>query len=296
MSSTPSNLSFTLPAPAKLNLMLHIVGRRDDGYHLLQTQFQFLDIADQLHFAPAENGCIDLISDLTGVATEDNLIIKAARMLEPLCKEKWGADFPGVQIKLEKNLPMGGGIGGGSSDCATTLLGLNHFWQLECSLDQLAEIGLKLGADVPVFVRGFAAWAEGVGEQLTPIEPKEYTYLVLTPQCHISTQEIFSHPGLTRDTEIMTIARALDQGGHNDCEPIAKALYPEVAEALDWLSQYGEAQMTGTGACVFAGFDNLETASQFFSKKPTHWQGFVTQGKNTSPLHTALTKLSTQQS
>ncbi len=302
MSSTPSNSAttlssqnFTLPAPAKLNLMLHIVGRRDDGYHLLQTLFQFLDIADQLHFASAEFGTIDLITDLAGVATEDNLIMKAARMLEPFCKEKWGADFPGVAITLEKNLPMGGGIGGGSSDCATTLLGLNHFWQLGLSIDQLAAMGLRLGADVPVFVRGFSAWAEGVGEQLTPIEPKEQVYIVLTPQCHISTQEIFSHPELTRDTKIMKIARVLDQGGHNDCEPIAKALYPEVAEALDWLSQYGKAQMTGTGACVFAGFDTVETASQFFSKKPIGWRGFITQGENISPLHIALTKLSTQQ-
>ena len=293
--TTVSNQSFTLPAPAKLNLMLHIVGRRDDGYHLLQTQFQFLDIADQLHFTSAEAGAIHLISDLSGVATEDNLIMKAARMLAPFCKEKWGEGFPGVAITLEKHLPMGGGIGGGSSDCATTLLGLNHFWQLNLSIDQLAEMGLKLGADVPVFVRGFAAWAEGVGEQLTPIKPKEHCYIVLVPQCHISTQEIFSHPRLTRDTKIMTIARVLDQGGHNDCEPIAKALYPEVAEALDWLEQYGNAQMTGTGACVFAGFDTAETASQFFSKKPIGWQGFITQGKNISPLHAALTKLSTQQ-
>lgn len=293
--SFQSPTAFTLPAPAKLNLMLHIVGRRADGYHLLQSLFQFLDFSDQLHFTSIAGSGVSLNSDLQDVDPKDNLIIKAAQMLAPFARDKWGDNSPGVQIRLEKKIPMGGGLGGGSSDCATALLGLNYFWQLNLSLDQLAEIGLKLGADVPVFVRGFAAWAEGIGEQLTPIAPKEQYFVVLTPLCHISTQEIFSHKLLTRDTEIMTMARVLDQGGHNDCEPVAKALYNEVAEALDWLDRYGKSQMTGTGACVFVGFNDFETAQSVLNQKPKNWQGFLAQGKNISPLHTALNNINAQQ-
>lgn len=283
----------TLPAPAKLNLMLHIVGRRDDGYHLLQTQFQFLDFCDQLSFSKGDKTSqqpdILLTPEIPGVANEDNLIVKAGRRLISFYRKK-GSTTPlnDVAIALDKKIPMGGGLGGGSSDAATALIGLNHLWQLGCSIEELAEIGLALGADVPVFVRGFAAWAEGVGEVLTPIEPKEPCYVVICPDCHISTQEIFCHPELTRDTEIMTITRALDQGGHNDCEPIAKAAYKEVAEALDWLGQHGKSQMTGTGACVFAGFNDKETADAVLAALPGHWQGFVAWGKNRSPLHSAL--------
>ncbi len=283
----------TLPAPAKLNLMLHIVGRRDDGYHLLQTQFQFLDFCDQLTFIEGDKTSqqpdILLTPEIPGVANDDNLIIKAGRRLITFSRDK-GITKPlaDVTIELDKKIPMGGGLGGGSSDAATALIGLNHLWQLDCSIDELAAIGLALGADVPVFVRGFAAWAEGVGEKLSPIEPKELCYVVICPDCHISTQEIFCHPELTRDTEIMTITRALDQGGHNDCEPIAKAAYKEVAEAMDWLSQHGKSQMTGTGACVFAGFNDKETAEAVLAALPEHWQGFVAWGKNRSPLHSTL--------
>lgn len=282
-----------LPAPAKLNLMLHIVGRRDDGYHLLQTQFQFLDFCDQLTFIEGDKTSpqpdILLTPEIPGVANDDNLIVKAGRRLAAFSRDK-GITKPlaDVTIELDKKIPMGGGLGGGSSDAATALIGLNHLWQLDCSIDELAAIGLALGADLPVFVRGFAAWAEGVGEKLSPIEPKELCYVVICPDCHISTQEIFCHPELTRDTEIMTITRALDQGGHNDCEPIAKAAYKEVAEALDWLSQYGKSQMTGTGACVFAGFNDKETADAVLAALPEHWQGFVAWGKNRSPLHSTL--------
>ncbi len=283
----------TLPAPAKLNLMLHIVGRRDDGYHLLQTQFQFLDFCDQLTFIEGDKTSqqpdILLTPEIPGVANDDNLIVKVGRRLITFSRDK-GITKPlaDVTIELDKKIPMGGGLGGGSSDAATALIGLNHLWQLDCSIDELAAIGLSLGADVPVFVRGFAAWAEGVGEKLSPIEPKELCYVVICPDCHISTQEIFCHPELTRDTEIMTITRALDQGGHNDCEPIAKAAYKEVAEALDWLSQHGKSQMTGTGACVFAGFNDKETADAVLAALPEHWQGFVAWGKNRSPLHSTL--------
>ncbi|MFG1490067.1 4-(cytidine 5'-diphospho)-2-C-methyl-D-erythritol kinase [Oceanospirillum sp. HFRX-1_2] len=283
----------TLPAPAKLNLMLHIVGRRDDGYHLLQTQFQFLDFCDQLTFIEGNKASqrpdILLTPEIPDIANEDNLIVKAGRRLIAFSRDKGIAKpLADVTIELDKKIPMGGGLGGGSSDAATALIGLNHLWQLDCSIDELAAIGLALGADVPVFVRGFAAWAEGVGEKLSPIEPKELCYVVICPDCHISTQEIFCHPELTRDTEIMTITRALDQGGHNDCEPIAKAAYKEVAEALDWLSQHGKSQMTGTGACVFAGFDDKETADAVLAALPEHWQGFVAWGKNRSPLHSTL--------
>lgn len=283
----------TLPAPAKLNLMLHIVGRREDGYHLLQTQFQFLDFCDQLSFelqeSCSEHPNLTLSPQIPGVAPEDNLIIKAARRLIAFCRNKGiSKPLPDVSIQLDKKIPMGGGLGGGSSDAATALLGLNQLWQLGCTLDELAEIGLTLGADVPVFVRGFAAWAEGVGEKLTPIQPKEQCFVVICPDCHISTQEIFCHPELTRDTEIMTITRALDQGGHNDCEPIAKAAYKEVAEALDWLSQHGKSQMTGTGACIFAGFNDQESAEAVLKTLPGHWQGFIAWGRNRSPLHEIL--------
>lgn len=296
--SLPSRI--TLPAPAKLNLMLHITGRRADGYHLLQTQFQFLDFCDQLTFERiscesdrgGESGRIELISGMNDVASEDNLIVRAARKLQRIHSEQSLSPEPlaDVRITLEKNIPMGGGVGGGSSDCATTLIALNYLWQLNLSTDQLAELGLELGADVPVFVRGNAAWAEGVGEQLTPICLPEKYFVVLIPDCHISTPEIFSNKELTRDTEIMKIAPALEQGGHNDCEPIVRSLYSEVDEAIGWLAQFSKAQMTGTGACVFAGFNDQESAQQVLDQLPDNWQGFVAQGKNISPLFSKLSE------
>ncbi|WP_417598242.1 4-(cytidine 5'-diphospho)-2-C-methyl-D-erythritol kinase [Oceanospirillum sp.] len=291
---TPTKIeTLILPAPAKLNLMLHIIGRRHDGYHLLQTQFQFLDFCDQLTFRrgnqASEHPKIKLTPQIPGVDAADNLVSRAASRLILFCREKgFSQPLPDISVQLDKKIPMGGGLGGGSSDAATTLLGLNHIWRLGCSIDELAEIGLTLGADVPVFVRGFAAWAEGVGEKLTPIEPKEACYLVICPECHISTQEIFCHPELTRDTEIMTITRALDQGGHNDCESIARTTYQEVAQAIDWLSQYGKSQMTGTGACIFAGFNDQKSAEAVLAALPDQWQGFIAWGRNRSPLHEAL--------
>lgn len=277
----------SLPAPAKLNLMLHIVGRREDGYHLLQSQFQFLDYCDWLHFQTNDSLEIRLHSPIADLPAEDNLVVKAVRKL---LAYKSIEQPTGLEIRLEKKIPMGGGLGGGSSNAATTLLALNRLWHLALTIDQLADIGLSLGADVPVFVRGFAAWAEGVGERLTPIQLKEAWFVVITPACHISTQEIFCHPELTRDTEIMTITRALDQGGHNDCEAIARQLYKEVDDAIIWLSRFAPTQMTGTGACVFAAFDDFEQAKAAHQQLPKHWQGFVAQGKNTSPLHQALTE------
>jgi len=181
-------------------------------------------------------------------------------------------------------LPAGGGLGGGSSDAATTLVALNHLWGLELSVDQLADIGLKLGADVPVFVHGKAAWAEGVGEELTPIDPKESWYLVIRPDCCVSTMEVFNSPDLTRNTPSIRIRDFLRDGGHNDCESVVKKLHPKVANALDWLGQFTDARMTGTGSCVFAGFDNQQQAKSVYEKLPQGWEGFVAKGLNHSPL------------
>lgn len=238
--------TLTLPAPAKLNLMLHILGRRADGYHELETLFQFLEHADELSFALREDGEVRLHSEIDNVPHESNLIVKAARKLKALT----GCD-KGVDIWLKKILPMGGGIGGGSSDAATTLLGLNHLWQLGLSEDQLAELGLTLGADVPVFVRGHAAFAEGVGEKLTPVDPEEPWYVVLVPQVFVSTAEIFSDPLLTRDSLPLKMRPVPKGNSRNDCQPVVEQRYPEVRNSLNLLNEFTEARLTGTGSCVF---------------------------------------------
>lgn len=275
----------TLLSPAKLNLFLHITGRRADGYHTLQTLFQLLDYGDTLHFS--ESDTLKLSPDLPGVAMNDNLIVRAAHLLQNHtgCKRN-------TAIKLEKRLPLGGGIGGGSSNAATTLLALNALWQLGLSIDELAALGLQLGADVPVFVRGDTAWAEGVGEQLQAVAIPPRNYLILVPPCAISTARIFSDPALTRNTSPITIAAFLREGGHNDCEPVAKKLYPEVDFALSRLNRFASAQMTGTGACVFASFDEHATAEsvlqQILQQLPPAFRGFVATGVNRSPVHTAL--------
>ncbi len=267
------------PAPAKLNLFLHITGRRDDGYHLLQTVFQFLDYGDTLHFTPRNDGQIHRVSALPGVDETQDLTVRAAQLL----KQASGCD-KGVDIEVEKRLPMGGGLGGGSSDAATTLVALNHLWQLGRTTDQLAELGLQLGADVPVFVHGHAAWAEGVGEQLTPVEPPEPWYLVLIPEVTVSTAEIFAAPELTRDTPAIKIRDFLAGGGINVCQAVVAKRYPAVAESLEWLSQYGTATMTGTGACIFAAFESHQQADAILAKLPEKWRGFVAKGLNHSPL------------
>lgn len=272
----------TLPSPAKLNLFLHITGRRKDGYHTLQTLFQLLDFGDEISFRRRDDGVINLQPGLPGVAHEDNLIVRAARILQP-------HPIPlGADIRITKRLPMGGGIGGGSSNAATTLLALNQLWQLQLSLDQLAQLGAQLGADVPVFVRGRTAWAEGIGEQLQAVDMPEYWFVVLAPRCHVSTAQIFSHKDLTRDTQNITLAAVLEQGGQNDCQPLVTRLYPEVKEALRWLSQHGTARMTGTGACVFAPFDNKASAEAVLAQAPDTLPGFVARGVNQSPVHRLL--------
>jgi len=269
------------PATAKINLFLHITGQRDDSYHLLQTAFQFLDYGDVLQFGVHDNPSISLSTAIDGVDDEDNLIIRAARALQASANIQQG-----VNITIEKRLPIGGGLGGGSSNAATTLLALNQLWQCHLSKTELAQLGLTLGADVPIFLHGEAAWAEGVGEQLSPISPPEPWYAVIAPDCHVSTAEVFSSQELTRDCEPITISRFLSGEGRNICEDVVTKLYPQVSEALSWLGQYGKARMTGTGACIFASFDSRAQAQQVITAIPAHWQGFVAKGCNCSPLST----------
>jgi len=276
----------SLPAPAKLNLFLHVTGRRPDGYHTLQTLFQFIDLCDTLHFECRADGRLQLYDALPGVSPEDNLVIRAARLLQQASGCRLGAD-----IHLDKRLPMGGGIGGGSSDAATTLVGLNHLWQTGLTLQQLADLGLSLGADVPVFVLGRAAWAEGVGEQLTPVTLDEPWYLVAVPDCQVSTAQIFSDERLTRDTQPITLAAFRNHGGRNDCLPVAEACYPEIRNTLILLNNYCEAKMTGTGSCVFGAFPNECEADKVRARLPATLQTFVARGCNVSPLHQMLFKV-----
>jgi 4-diphosphocytidyl-2-C-methyl-D-erythritol kinase len=271
------------PAPAKLNLFLHVNGRRTDGYHELQTLFIFLDHGDWLYFDCNNSDQIDIAPALAGVPLEQNLIYRAAQLLK-----KYSPLPLGVTITLDKQLPMGGGIGGGSSDAATTLVALNHLWQLNLSIDALAELGRQLGADVPVFVKGHAAFAEGVGEQLQPVEIEEKWYLVVVPDCHVSTAAIFQHNDLIRNTPKQQWHELLQGNWHNDCEPLVKKNYPEVEKALRWLIEYAPSRMTGTGACVFAEFEHEAQAKEVLTLMPIELQGFVAQGKNLSPLCIAL--------
>jgi 4-diphosphocytidyl-2-C-methyl-D-erythritol kinase len=282
-----------VPAPAKLNLFLHITGRRADGYHNLQTVFQLLDYGDSLDFEIAGGPAISLAPNLPGVPDEDNLIVRAARLLQASTGCRHGA-----RIGLNKQLPLGGGIGGGSSDAATTLLALNKLWRLDLPVTELATLGLQLGADVPVFVHGRSAWAEGIGEELQPIALGPRNYLILVPPCAVSTARIFSHEALTRNSSPITIAAFLREGGRNDCEPVVRKLYPEVAFALDWLSQFSPPSMTdprmtgsrltGTGACVFASFAVRAEAEAVMQQLPKGYRGFVAHGVDISSAHVAL--------
>ena len=275
-----------LPAPAKLNLMLHILGRRPDGYHELQTLFQFLDYGDELEFAVRDDGVIQLHTEIADVPHDSNLIVKAARKLQALSGSSMGAD-----IWLNKVLPMGGGIGGGSSDAATTLLGLNHLWRLGWDEDRLAELGLSLGADVPVFVRGHAAFAEGVGEKLTPVDPAEPWYLVLVPQVAVSTAEIFSDPLLTRDSAPIKVRPVLEGNSRNDCQSVVERRYPDVRNALNLLGKFTEARLTGTGSCVFGAFPSKAEADRVSHLLTETLTGFVAKGSNVSMLHRKLQSL-----
>lgn len=280
----------TLPAPAKINRFLHIIGKRSDGYHNLQTLFQFLDVGDELHFTPADQ--LSLTTSLTALDNDDNLILQAARLLM-----KAAGVEKGVHITLTKNLPVGGGLGGGSSNAATVLLGLNHLWGLNFSQDRLAALGLRLGADVPVFVRGKSAFAEGVGEQLTPMEPNEPWLVVLTPDAHVNTAQMYSHPDLTRDTPPIPVCAALNQSARNDFEPLVRRCYPTVDKCLHLLDNFdhssiGSALMSGSGACVFSPFGTREEAVAALHAIAPKAEGFVARGINNSPLHSVLKRLS----
>ena len=273
------NLPTRWPAPAKLNLFLHITGRRADGYHLLQTVFQFVDFTDELRFIPRADGQINRITEVAGVPVEQDLVVRAARLLQ-----QHTATSQGVDIELIKRLPMGGGLGGGSSDAATTLVALNRIWACGLDLEQLAGLGLQLGADVPVFICGQAAWAEGVGEKLIPVELPEPWFVVLCPPVNVSTAKVFSDPQLIRDCPAITIRDFLSGRGGNVCEPLVRQGWPEVDAALRDLSEFASARMTGTGACVFAAFEREDEANSAWQQLSGKWAGFVARGKNTSPL------------
>ena len=267
------------PAPGKLNLCLHVVGRRPDGYHLLQTAFQFIDLHDELRFWRRPRGVVERLSLLPGVPPEDDLCVRAALRLAAVHPAA-----PGVAIEVLKRLPMQGGVGGGSSDAATVLVALNELWGLRRPVAELAELGLELGADVPVFVHGTAAWGEGVGDELTPLKLPEPVFLVVRPDATVGTAEIFKAPELTRDSPTITIADFLLTGGRNDCEPVVRRRFPAVAEALDWLAQFAPARLTGTGSCVFAAMPDEARASEVLERLPRRWTGYVVRGLNRSPL------------
>ncbi|CCN69860.1 4-diphosphocytidyl-2-C-methyl-D-erythritol kinase [Vibrio nigripulchritudo ATCC 27043] len=273
----------TWPSPAKLNLFLYITGQRPNGYHELQTLFQFIDHGDELVIQANQTGEITLTPEIEGVSLEDNLIWKAATALQ----KKAGCQL-GAHIELDKVLPMGGGIGGGSSNAATTLVALNYLWQTNLSDDELADIGLALGADVPVFVRGHAAFAEGVGEELYSAEPEEKVYLVIRPNVSIATADIFTHPQLTRNTPKRDLATLLDTPYENDCEKIVRILYPEVDKQLSWLLQYAPSRLTGTGSCIFGEFSSKKEANSVLSQLPDDVHAFVAAGVNLSPLKERL--------
>ncbi|WP_061014994.1 4-(cytidine 5'-diphospho)-2-C-methyl-D-erythritol kinase [Photobacterium leiognathi] len=284
----PFDVASQWPAPAKLNLFLYITGQRPNGYHDLQTLFQFVDYGDTLTITPRRDNQILLTPAIEGVKTEDNLIYRAAEALRQAANCDLGAD-----IHIDKILPMGGGLGGGSSNAATTLVALNHLWQTNLSVDELADIGLKLGADVPVFVRGTSAFAEGVGEKLQPAEPEEKWFLVAKPDISIATVDIFTHPDLPRNTEKRSLDALLRGVYENDCEKIVRSLNPEVDQALSWLLEYAPSRLTGTGACVFSEFNTQEEANAILKILPDWLHGFVAKGVNTSPLMTALAAHST---
>jgi 4-diphosphocytidyl-2-C-methyl-D-erythritol kinase len=271
------------PAPAKINLMLRITGQRDDGYHLLQTVFQLTDLCDWLTFHPVNDGRISLHTPIPGVPEETNLTVRAAKLL----KQETGCQ-QGVRIEIEKILPMGGGLGGGSSDAATTLVILNRLWKLGLSVERLMQLGLRLGADVPVFIYGHAAWAEGVGEILKKIDVDEKWLVIIKPDCHVDTKEIFSVKDLTRNSKSITMADFIAGQHRNDCAAVVRKIYQPVDKALVDLAVFSEARLTGTGACVFAQFDCKESAVEAYESLKKQWHVYLAKGLNRSLLLDAL--------
>ncbi|MBI1892435.1 MAG: 4-(cytidine 5'-diphospho)-2-C-methyl-D-erythritol kinase [Burkholderiales bacterium] len=272
-------------APAKLNLFLHVTGRRADGFHLLQTVFQLLDYGDLLHFETREDGIIRRTTEVQGIPEDADLIVRAARLLQQALGDKGLSK--GINISIEKRLPMGGGLGGGSSDAATTLIALNHLWRAGLNRAQLMELSLRLGADVPFFILGSNAFAEGVGEILTPLDTPHGWFVVIEPGVIVPTPLIFSSPDLTRNTKPITISdfSAAPLGfGKNDLQVVAAKLFPPVAQAIEWLNQYGEARMTGSGACVFCRFDHEPEADKALKAVPAHWQAWKARALARHPL------------
>ncbi|MGH8478924.1 MAG: 4-(cytidine 5'-diphospho)-2-C-methyl-D-erythritol kinase [Gammaproteobacteria bacterium] len=267
------------PAPAKVNLFLHILGRRPDGYHELQTVFQFVGFCDTLSFELREDGQVRRTTDLPGVAPEADLVVRAARLLQSHTGTRLGAD-----IGVTKRIPIGAGLGGGSSDAATTLVALDHLWGAGLPSPKLQAIGRRLGADVPIFLHGQATWAEGIGEHFTPISLDEPWYLLIRPDTEVSTTAVFNDPDLTRNSSPITIARFLAGERRNDCEPVVRVRYPEIGAALDWLGERAHPRLTGTGSCVFAAFPSEAEARAVLTELPRRWEGFVAQGRNRSPL------------
>ncbi|MEH6580350.1 MAG: 4-(cytidine 5'-diphospho)-2-C-methyl-D-erythritol kinase [Halioglobus sp.] len=274
------NTTLSVLSPAKLNLFLHITGRREDGYHKLQTLFQLLDWGDTLHFSTNSSGQITLDMNDLGIPPEQNLIVRAARKLQQ--------GSLGAHIRVDKRIPTGGGLGGGSSNAATALLALNNLWGLHLETEALIALGGELGADVPVFVAGRSAWAEGIGDILTPIDLPEQWYYVVYPGCEVSTEKIFSNGQLTRDASAIKMASFFEGDSRNDCQPIVRSLYPEVDKALNWLGNFGEAKLTGTGACIFASFASKVEAENVGRELPDKWHGVVARGINYSPVLATL--------
>jgi 4-diphosphocytidyl-2-C-methyl-D-erythritol kinase len=273
------------PAPAKLNLFLHVTGRRADGYHELQTLFQLVDLCDTIAITVREDGLIERPEGPAGVTLEADLAVRAAHVL----KQATGSPL-GATLKVHKRIPLGGGLGGGSSDAATVLLALNQVWDTRLSLPELSTLGLPLGADVPVFIQGSSAWGEGIGERLTPVTLPAKWYVIIHPGVGVSTREVFQSPELTRNSPVITIRALLDPGGRNDCERVVRAHAPEVAEALDWLARLAPARLTGTGSCVFAACESAAAAERLAARVPDRWMSFVARGLNTSPVHELLSK------
>jgi 4-diphosphocytidyl-2-C-methyl-D-erythritol kinase len=278
-----SRQSNVWPAPAKLNLFLHIVGKRPDGYHDLQTLFQIVDLCDQIAIDVRDDTRIERTKGPEGVPPDADLSVRAAYALQKATGVRRGAT-----LQVRKRIPLGGGLGGGSSDAATVLLALNDLWSTGLSLDELARLGLELGADVPLFVRGATAWGEGRGERLTPVELPEAWYLIVHPGVEVSTRQVFEAPELTRDSPVITMRAFRESGGRNDCEPVVRAAFPAVAEALDWLGRVAPARLTGTGACVFAAFDRAIDAERVAARVPDSWRSFVAAGLSRSPVHERL--------
>ncbi len=273
------NKKITVSAPAKLNLFLHITGQREDGYHLLQTVFQFLDYADSITLSLRDDGEINRLTELTGVTAENDLVVKAAKLLQKYCDSHLGVD-----ISVDKILPMGGGLGGGSSNAASVLVALNYLWDCGLNQEKLMQLGVQLGADVPVFIFAQSAWAEGVGECLKEVDLPEKWYLVLKPPINVSTAEVFSNSQLRRDCATITIRDFLTGQTENVCEKPVREMYPEVDRALTDLAKFGESRLTGTGACVFAAFDSKEEAEKALTGLSEKWDGFVARGMNQTPL------------